>query len=352
MEYGINFFPTVQLSQNSGEQYYDEALRLSVAADELGFSHVRTVEHYFQPYGGMMPSPIVFLTMVAARTKHIRLVTGAVLPIFHHPIQLAGELAMLDSISHGRLSVGFARAFLPEEFDAFERSLDESRERYEKGLEAVIRLWTEDNVSHQDRFYKFGPISMMPRPVQQPYPPVYVAAVGTPASFEWAGKQGHNMMVVPYLAKFEDLAANLKLYRDTFWASHPEKTLRPVQMSVHLHIAETDAAAEQEAREHLDQYVKVFHSSATAWNERKSDNYKGYEELAKQLAAMTFERTVGENRALIGSPETVAKQVSCLAEWFGEIEPSLSTMYGNMPYEMSERSLRLFAQEVMPREVQ
>src|SRR5919202_2780183 len=177
---GINFFSSVRAHQKSAEQYYDEALRLSILADGLGFSHVRTVEHYFRPYGGLTPSPVIFLTMVAARTRRIRVVTGAVLPIFNQPIKLAGELAMLDNISHGRLTAGFARAFLPEEFDAFQRSMDESRARFEGGIEAVRRLWAERDVVYEDAFYRLGPINMMPRPVQRPHPPIIIAAVGTP----------------------------------------------------------------------------------------------------------------------------------------------------------------------------
>lgn len=79
--FGINFFSTVRQDQKEAAVYFDEALRLSVLAEELGFSHVRTVEHLFRPYGGMTPSPIVFLTAVAARTNRVRLVTGAVLPL-------------------------------------------------------------------------------------------------------------------------------------------------------------------------------------------------------------------------------------------------------------------------------
>lgn len=346
---GINFFPTVRLSQKSGEQYYDEALRLSVLADELGYSHVRTVEHYFRPYGGMVPSPVVFLTMVAARTRRIHLVTGAVLPIFHHPIQLAGELAMLDCISHGRLLAGFARAFLPEEFDAFERTLDESRARFEHGLDAVVRLWTEDVVVHHDPFYKFGPVRMMPKPVQTPHPPVYVAAIGTPHSFEWTGRKGYHLMVVPYLAQFETLQANLRLYRETFAQSHPNRKPRPVQMSFHLHVADTDAQAQAEARPHMEQYLCLFQESAAAWGTRSSENYPGYQQIVDELNRMTFERTLAETRAFIGSPDTVERQIRQVVNLFGDIEPSLSMLYGNMPFAMAERSLRLFAEEVLPR---
>jgi len=80
---------------------------------------VRTVEHYFHPYGGYSPNPLVFLSAAAAVTRSIRLVTGAVLPVFNNPLKLAGEIGMVDAISGGRLEAGFARAFLPHEFARF-----------------------------------------------------------------------------------------------------------------------------------------------------------------------------------------------------------------------------------------
>lgn len=322
---------------------------MSALADELGYSHVRTVEHYFRPYGGMTPSPIVFLTAVAARTRRVRLVTGALLPIFNHPIKLAGETAMLDCISHGRLSVGFARAFLPEEFDAFERSLDESRARFEGGIEAVRRLWTETDVVYADAFYRFGPITSSPRPVQRPHPPIIIAAVGTPASFEWAGQQGHGLMVVPYLSDFEALRDNLSRYRQAFAAARPGRPIPAVQMSFHLHVAETDERAIAEASGPMTEYVGVFRESAAAWAGRASRDYPGYEQLIGELDAMTMERVLREQRALIGSSASVERLIREQRARFGAIEPSLQTLYGSMPLEAAERSLRLFAAEVMPR---
>ena len=347
--FGINFFSSVRPDQKGGEQYFDEALRLSALADELGFSHVRTVEHYFRPYGGMTPSPIVFLAAVAARTRRVRLVTGAVLPIFNHPIKVAGELAMLDCLSHGRLDAGFGRAFLPEEFDAFQRSMDESRARFEGGIEAVRRLWTEREVVYQDAFYRFGPITSSPRPVQQPHPPILVAAVGTPASFEWAGRQGFGLMVVPYISKFETLQANLKRYRDAFAAAHPERRVPRVQMSYHLHVAESDAQAVAEASRPMAQYVNLFKDSASRWQGRSSADYPGYAEVLRELDTMTMDRILGEGRAFVGDPRTVERQVRTTLDLFGDVEPSLSVLWGNLSFEQSERSLRLFASAVMPR---
>ena len=347
--FGINFFSSVRPDQKSGDQYFDEALRLSVLADELGFSHVRTVEHYFRPYGGMTPSPIIFLAAVAARTRRVRLVTGAVLPIFNHPIKVAGELAMLDCLSHGRLDAGFGRAFLPEEFDAFQRSMDESRARFEGGIDAVRRLWTEQEVVYQDGFYRFGPISSSPRPVQQPHPPIFVAAVGTPSSFEWAGRQGFGMMVVPYLSNFESLQANLARYREAFATAHPDRPVPRVQMSFHLHVADSDAQAVDEASGPMAQYVGLFRDSASRWQGRSSADYPGYAEVLRELDTMSMDRILREGRAFIGGPDSVERQIRAALELFGEVEPSLSVLWGNLSMEVSERSLRLFAAVVMPR---
>src|SRR5918996_5010330 len=147
MRFGLNFFPSFRLSDMSTAEYFSLGLRLSERADELGYASVKTVEHYFHDYGGHSPSPIVLLSAIAARTRQIRLITGAVIPAFNHPVKLAGELAMLDNLCHGRLDVGVGRAFIPKEFEAFGVRMDESRARFEEGLEVMLRLWTDERVT-------------------------------------------------------------------------------------------------------------------------------------------------------------------------------------------------------------
>ena len=107
---------------------------------------MRTVEHYFNAYGGYSPNPIVFLAAAAMRSAKARLVTGAVLPVFNNQLKLAGEIGMLDAISGGRLDVGFARAFLPHEFARFGISVNESRARFDEGVEQVRLLLAQENV--------------------------------------------------------------------------------------------------------------------------------------------------------------------------------------------------------------
>jgi alkanesulfonate monooxygenase SsuD/methylene tetrahydromethanopterin reductase-like flavin-dependent oxidoreductase (luciferase family) len=120
-------------------------------------------------------------------------------------------------------------------------------------------------------------------------------------------------------------------------------------MSFHYHVAETDAQAEAEAEEPMREYVQLFRESASAWQGRASAAYPGYEGLVRGLDSISYERVLRETRAFIGSPDTVERQIRFVLELFGAVEPSLQVLYGNMPYGQAERSLRLFADEVMPR---
>src|SRR5713101_4612911 len=198
MKFGLNFFPSFRASDYSTAEYFAQCLRLAERADQLGFNSIKTVEHYFFDYGGHSPNPVVLLSAVAARTQRICPTTGAVIPAFNPPVKLAAELAVLDNISNGRLDVGFGRAFIPKEFEVFGVSMEESRARFEEGIDIVAKLWTEDRVSYQGKFHTLRDVHLMPRPVQQPHPPIWVAAITSRESFVWAGQRGYNLMIVPY----------------------------------------------------------------------------------------------------------------------------------------------------------
>src|SRR4051812_50048763 len=114
MKFGINFFPSFRREDSSTADYYDQCLRLAARADELGYNSIKTVEHSFYDYGGHSPNPGVFLSAIAARTKRVRLITGAGIPAFHHPAHLGGEVALLDNMSRGGPDGGVGGAFLPE----------------------------------------------------------------------------------------------------------------------------------------------------------------------------------------------------------------------------------------------
>ena len=197
-------------------------MHLTQRAEQLGYANVRTVEHYFHPYGGYSPDPLIFLSAAAAITRTMRLITGAVLPVFNNPLKLAGQIGMVDAISKGRVEIGFARAFLPHEFARFGISMDESRARFDEGVEQIRRLLEEENVTAQGRFHSFEKVTSLPRPTQKPRPPFWIAALSTKDLFENAGRLGHHLMGIPLAgAQMAELHEDLSRRLDRGGPSRP-----------------------------------------------------------------------------------------------------------------------------------
>ncbi|MGA2392656.1 MAG: LLM class flavin-dependent oxidoreductase [Candidatus Lustribacter sp.] len=347
MEFGIQFFPAVGPAQVSAEQYFADAIELAARADELGYEHVRTIEHYFHPYGGYSPNPLLFLTAVAARTQRVRLVTGAVLPAFNHPLKLAGEIGMLDAISHGRVEVGFARAFLPHEFQRFGVSLDDSRARFDEGLEAVRLLLEDEDVAFDGRFHAFPPTTSLPRPTQHPRPPFWVAAIGTEASFVNAGRLGHGIMAIPLGGP--NMQRLIGAYRDAWKAAgHPGEGR--VMIAFHMFCHETPGEAARIAREPLEHYIRTLVDAATDWIDGTSSNdYPGYDKLIAKIKSDTFESNVAQGAAWIGTPDEIVAQIHAFNERSGPFESaSLQVNFCGLPFEPASRSMKLFAEAVIP----
>jgi alkanesulfonate monooxygenase SsuD/methylene tetrahydromethanopterin reductase-like flavin-dependent oxidoreductase (luciferase family) len=348
LEFGIQFFPDVGPAQKSGAQYWSEALRLTALADPLGYSNVRTVEHYFHHYGGYSPNPIVFLSAAAMVTTEARLVTGAILPAFNNPLKLAGEIGMLDAISGGRLEVGFARAFLPHEFQAFGVGLDESRARFAEGIEQVRLLLEQERASHQGRFHSFREITSLPRPTQQPRPPFWVAALATPDSFTWAGKAGHGIMAIPMAGG--EMARLIRLYREA-WAEAGHPGRGRVMLAFHMLCDEDGRRAAETARPNLNAYLKSLVDAASHWmGGASSADYPGYERIIEGLSRESFESQVEKGAAWVGDPDSVLKAIADYHRSVGGFEiASLQVNFNNVPVADAESSMRLFAREVMPR---
>ena len=334
MEFGIQFFPAVGPDQKPADQYWREALELTQLAEQLGFTNVRTVEHYFLSYGGYSPDPLIFLSAAAAVTRSIRLITGAVLPVFNNPLKLAGQIAMVDAISGGRLEVGFARAFLPHEFARFGISMDESRARFDEGLEQVRRLLEEDKVTARGRFHSFENATSLPRPTQKPRPPFWIAALSTKESFENAGAH---------------MASLLQASRDA-WTAAGHGGRGKVMLAFHMYCADASAEAAAVAREPLNQYLKSIVDAASGWMSGVSSrDYPNYQKMIESLARETFESQVEKSLAWIGTPEEIRSAIESYHRGVGGFEcASLQVNFGMIGRAEAEASMLLFAREVMP----
>lgn len=348
MEFGLQFFPDVGPETKSGGEYWEEALRLVGLCDALGYTNVRTVEHHFNRYGGYSPNPHIFLAAAAMRTQKARLVTGAVLPVFNHPLKIAGEIAMLDAITGGRLECGFARAFLPLEFDRFGVSLDESKARFAEGMEQVRRLLEEEDVTIDGEFHSFANVTILPRPTQRPRPPFWVAALASPESFVGAGKAGYSVMAIPLAGgKMNEL---LGLYRDA-WASAGHPGRGRVMLAHHMFCHEDREAAVEIARGPLNRYLKSLVDAASDWTGGSSStDYAGYDKIIAGLAKETFETQVAKHAAWVGTPAEISDQIADFINLIGDFEiASLQVNFNDLPIEHAEASTRLFGEQVIPK---
>jgi alkanesulfonate monooxygenase SsuD/methylene tetrahydromethanopterin reductase-like flavin-dependent oxidoreductase (luciferase family) len=348
MEFGINFFPNVGPTEQTPEDYWNEALDLAGLCDELGYSHVRTVEHHFHPYGGYSPNPIVFLSAASQRSSRARLMTGAVIPAFNNPLKLAGEIGMLDAISRGRLDVGLARAFLPHEFARFGISMDESRERFEEGLDQVVALLKGENVTMEGKYRSFKGVTTLPRPTQRPYPPIYTVALNTPESFVNAGKRGTGLMAQPSVGP-DRLRELLGVYRESWRAAgHPGNGR--VVLAFMMYCAPDDRRAIEDARKPIDEYYVTLAQGAREWGMgTTSKDYPGYEKMIARSEKDTLDSRMARGAAWVGSPERLRDVVAEYAEKVGGFDSaSLQVNTKLLPKELAESSMRLFAEKVIP----
>ncbi len=347
MEFGVQFFPNVDITEKPGAMYFDECLKLCDLIDPYGYTHIRTVEHYFRPYGGYSPNPHLFLAAASQRAQKARLITGAVLPVFNHPLKIAGEIGMLDGISNGRLECGFGRAFLPHEFRAYEVSVNESVARFDEGIEQVRRLLEEENVTSEGKFHSFADITSMPRPTQKPRPPFWVAAVASPDSIAKAGRNGNWLMAIPIAGG--PMRELLDIYRDAWKsAGHPGKGR--IMLAFHMLCHEDREEAIRIAREPVDRYFSALADAAREWTTgTESEDYKGYDKIIRILEAENLDTQMEKSSAWVGPPEEMVEVIRDYNEAVGGFDDaSMQVNFTSVSYEDAARSMRLFGEKVIP----
>ncbi|MGH3784169.1 MAG: LLM class flavin-dependent oxidoreductase [Pseudonocardiaceae bacterium] len=346
---GLNFLPTVGPKVTGAHDFYNQCMDLCVLGDRLGFSHVKAVEHYFCEWGGYSPDPIAFLSAVAMKTSRVRLVTGAVVPAFTHPIRLAASLSVLDNLSGGRLDAGFARGFLPSEFEAFGVPMAQSRARFEEGIEAVRRLWCDEQFRWEGTFHQFGPLPpLLPRPMQEPCPPIFVAATISPESFEWAGRHGYQLMIIPVVASHERLADLLIHYRDARAAAGHLSAPR-IHVSYQCYVAEREDEAVERAAAHYAAYRDLQIEAYSSWDGVESADYPGYQRMLDAVRSTQFERLHEDDKVIVGDVDGTIEKLLGVGRRYPGAEISLHVRYGNIPQAEAVRTVTLLGEQVLPR---
>ena len=250
---------------------YAEHLDAWEEMDRLGYDGVGFNEHHCSPYG-LMNSPNLMAASAAQRTKRLKLlIYGNLLPL-HEPLRLAEELAMLDCLSNGRLISGFARG-IPREYQVHNVPLADSRARFEEAYDIVTRAWTEDVFSYEGKFWSYKDVSIWPRPVQRPYPPIMIPIVGSKESIEFAGK--HDIPITPGLGAGGLRDDIIRFYAKCLAAAGHRITPDHLSLSMNAYVTDSKARAVKElAPYHLYFNRTLFsHGSFTETAKQRDAGY-------------------------------------------------------------------------------
>lgn len=351
---GPRVLPGRDFDRSYAKELYDGHLAMARRADELGYDGFCLTEHH---YSSLDPSPNILASYLAAVTERIKIVMlGNCLPLHGHPIRLAEELAMIDQLSGGRLVSGFMRGGAIE-FPNYNVDPAESRAMFEESWDLILRAWTADEpFSWHSEHYDYDVVSAVPRPLQQPHPPVVVAG-NTAETIEWAA-QKH----VPLITSFsptEQIVETMKYYRqyahdECGWTPGPEY----VGLSRHTYVASTDAKAREDVEQHV---LEVFggHPSfkavdpgaavarRSAMVTERSWMYKASEHVNRPQG-LEWDQIIEDGYCIVGSPDTVIRTIKEQQKQVGNGLFLTYLPFGTMQPAKALGSLDLFGKEVLP----
>jgi alkanesulfonate monooxygenase SsuD/methylene tetrahydromethanopterin reductase-like flavin-dependent oxidoreductase (luciferase family) len=334
MRFGAHYLTTyVPELDGPPAEFYRHIFEQTRELDALGYDDVWVTEHHYHEYGGTVPDPATFLSAVAAQTSRIHLGIAIVILPLHHPLPLAESYAMVDVISNGRLEFGIGRGNAPE-LEAFKVPIEEGPIRFRETWEVIEQAWSAGCVEFHGQIYDVNEVRVLPSPVQRPHPPVWVAANRSDDTFRWAGTKGFHLMTLPYSHDPVVLGEQIDFYREARAAAGHDPASAEILGKFHIYVADSDAAAESEAADYLNNYYRVADAKGATDRVRPSRV-----EFRQQLAAGTV---------IAGDPARCIDHIHKWKELLGLTTISGTFHFGGMPQELALKNIRTFAEKVMP----
>lgn len=312
-------------------------------ADEGGFDIVWAAEHHALEMT-IAPGPFQLMAHWAAHTRDIRIGTAVAVAPYWHPIKLAGEAAMFDLLSGGRLEFGIGKGAYQREFDRMVGGMNQNIgvPMMLEMIPALKELWQGD-YEHNGEYWQWPSATSVPKPLQKPYPPIWVAA-RDPGTFDASVKEGHNIMTWALTRPFEEVEKYMQQFEDAL-ALAPEGMARPRFMTMrHSAVWTTDAekdiyiaAVQQQGRqfENLFRNLKpVVDGFPQPADPDTLVNQAEYTE--RNLLANLIFGTPDDVVTKLKSYEALGVDYFCYCASFG------------VPMAAQKKSLRLFIDKVMP----
>jgi len=315
-------------------EFYENRLRLIEAYERIGIHCYHTAEHHATPLG-MCPSPSVFHSAIAQRTKTILFGPLVYTLALYHPLRLAEEICMLDHMSGGRFQVGVGRGISPYELGYYGVDAAQSQGVYHESFAVVMKALGSEVLTHEGKHFTFRDVPIQMHPLQRPHPPLWYG-VGNVEGVAWCVQNKVNAVVNGPLARVREITDR---YRSEWAAAgHGTDKMPLVGTTRHLVIAETDGKAMDIARR---AYARWYASFMYLWKKHGS---------APQFAAFPedFDAVHKAGLAAVGSPATVRALLASEIRQSGVNYLLCRFAFGDLTLQESLRSVDMFSQDVLP----
>jgi alkanesulfonate monooxygenase SsuD/methylene tetrahydromethanopterin reductase-like flavin-dependent oxidoreductase (luciferase family) len=338
-----------------GETLYSDRMRFIRRVDKTGIDGLIFTEHHYGPNGGLTPSPTVMIAAASQVTERIKLITmGISLALYPHPVRVAEELAMLDNLSHGRLTVGFMSSGAQNLY-SYSVSAQEERGRKEEAYDLIVKAWTEESpFEWHGEYFDYECVSILPRPLQQPHPPIW-SPVSAVESFEWCARNrigaitsGGTASAAEGLKFFRDyaqrecgwttMAADSGIAREFYMAPSKAKFN---EMAEHLFSRDMEDAYPH-MREHPDLVALDKERYAVRSYSYRSQPGGGRAPGGRTLSA------IERGTFIAGDPDAVTEQIVQQQKATGAGVLVIRPEMGSLSLDEVADELDLFAKEVLP----
>jgi len=250
-----------------------------------------------------------------------------------HPLHTAEDYAMVDAISGGRLEFGIGSGNTEMDYRVFGVTRDNDRQRSAEALEVILKVWSNKRASHQGNFWQFEELTLYPRPVQQPHPPIWVA--GTSAQgLGWAGRNGYHIMTVGHPHPPEKVGPGVDAWKQGLLEACIDPKARHCQFHVRTHVNESAERAREIGMAAVKRYDDISRI--------------GRRSLTAASVDYDWDGMLATGRNNYGTPDQVIQGIHNAAKYYYFDTLTVTFNFGGIPHVEIVKSMRLFAKEVIP----
>lgn len=341
-----------QAPKVTDQKLYEEELHLAGLVEPLGYDSYWAIDHHFSPYI-MTAGAIQNLTYFAGKTSRIDFGTMVIVLPWYDPVVVAEQVTVLDNLLQGRkLTLGLGRGAAKREFDAFRISMDESRDRFAEALDVLRLALTQEWFSYEGQYYSIPETTIRPRPRNpQALLDGMRVAWTSPQTLPIAANAGVGMLMTNQKS-WDEYAADVRGFNEVR-ASHGWASIQPTVV-VNVSCFETEQEAWDVILKHSTEAQQSIQKHYGFADTERFKNTKGYEQYAAfgEVVKTKTPEQIGEHNArpqAWGTPDQVFERLQLVQRTTSAEELVLNFRYGNMPVGTAERSMRLFASDVLPR---